>query len=116
MESVAIMCSVARSGPKPILFLPGKAATGYGVGLPKGETEMRLENVTGAVVVARVAKIAINVVLGPDGKNCLPAILFGWFGESAGAPGAEKCRVAIRRVGTQWVMAPVRNGEQARAA
>jgi hypothetical protein len=115
MEQVKpIICSVARSGPKPILFLPRNGAV-YGAGLPKGETEMRLESAAGRVVVAMVAKIAINVVKN-GGGNILPEILKGWFGEEAGAPGTTKHRVVITRVGGHWVMAPQRQNENREAA
>jgi hypothetical protein len=113
-QTKPIICSVARSGPKPILFLPRNGAV-YGAGLPKGETPMRLESVAGRQVVAMVAKIAINVVKN-GGPNILPEILKGWFGDDAGAPGTQKHRVAITRCSEHWVMAPVRAAENREAA
>ena len=102
-----VICNVARNASKkPILFLPGNAKNGYGTGLPKGDVAMLCN---GKVYSASVAKIAINVVRDvATGKNALPAILTGWFGESAGAPG-NKGRVVVRPNpnGAGFIMEPV---------
>jgi hypothetical protein len=117
MEKVTIICSVARSGARPILFLPGSAKAGYGAGLPKGDVAMRLEHAGGRAVVASVAKVAINVAREvAGGPNVLGDILIGWFGDDAGAPKTARCKVAISRTGAQWIMAPVRADSAAVAA
>ena len=116
MEPVSIICSVARSGARPILFLPGNPKAGYGVGLPKGEVEVRLENGPDRVVLT-VAKVAINVArdIG-GGPNVLPVILTNWFGLEVGAPKTARCKVRISQAGRGWIMAPVRADDAAVAA
>lgn len=103
-----IICSVARAGARPILFLPrGKAAGTWGDALPKGDVPVRVD---GRTVTASVAKIAVNVMRDDTGANVLPAILKAWFGESAGMPG-HRARVQFRKAGGHWVMEPVTPAE-----
>jgi len=91
---------VVRSGERPILMLPDRDAH---PGLPEGWTLLRIEN---SPVSGNFVKIALNVAHGNDpDTNILPQILTKWFGADAGKPGT-KSRVTLRRVGTEWVMAP----------
>jgi hypothetical protein len=101
-----ILCPVARNSNKPILFLPGSPKKGYGVGLPKGEVEMRCGN---RFLVASVGKIAINVMREEGSKaNALPEILFGWFGPEAGERGTARRKVSITSTaGEHWLMEKV---------
>ena len=98
---ITIICGVARSGSRPMLFLPGDPKRGYGVGLPKGEVGI---TANGRHYTASIAKIACNVVRDRDGANVLPELLIGWFGAEAGAPGRPKCRVQFRQTKKAWVL------------
>jgi hypothetical protein len=102
-----ILCPIARNGTKPILFLPGSPKKGYGVGLPKGDVEVRIGN---AFYVAFVAKVAINTLREEGSKvNVLPDILYGWFGQEVGERGTPKRKVTLTQTtGEHWLMEPVR--------
>jgi len=114
--TITVICSVARTGARPILFLPRGKGGVYGADLPKGEIAMHLDTAAGPVVIASVAKVAINVARGETGgPNLLPGILKGWFGEDAGAAGTARFKVSIAQAGSAWVMSPVRT-DQAVAA
>lgn len=110
---VQVVCSVARNGRAPILFLPkGKTGT-YGEGLPRGAVQVRVD---GKLLMARVAKIAINVVSDAAGRNVLPSILMAWYGVDAGTPG-KRGRVQLRTAADGFlVMEPVSPCEQGIAA
>jgi hypothetical protein len=94
-----VVCSVSRnSGGNPILFLPSS-----GGGLPKGTLDVVVD---GQPMQAVIAKIAVNVIHGPDGSiNELPNILRGWFGEQAGTPGRAD-RVRFHKEADTIVMEP----------
>jgi hypothetical protein len=99
---------VIRSGDRPILMLPSGAERDD---LPDGWMPM---SVDGRPLEANFAKIAINVVREPgmEDRNELPAILRGWFGQDAGAPGTRH-QVALRRDDGTWSLGPegIRRGE-----
>lgn len=77
-----IICKVSHSGGKPILFLPDR---GSNVGIPESWHECRVDD---KQYQAKFAKVAVNVLTVPGSEeNELPAILRGWFGPDAGAPG-----------------------------
>src|SRR6186997_2233499 len=81
-----------------ILFLPSS-----GGGLPKGTLDVVVD---GQPMQAVIAKIAVNVIHGPDGSiNELPNILRGWFGEQAGTPGRAD-RVRFHKEADTIVMEP----------
>ena len=101
---MTIICSVARSGKRPILFLPRHKNGEYGFGLPKGDVAIVAN---GRPLTASIAKIACNVVRDDDGKNVLPEILFGWFGQDAGAAGTPKMRVQFRLATERWILEPI---------
>jgi superfamily II DNA or RNA helicase len=100
-----VVCSVSRNATgNPILFLPPSDPAH---GLAQGPLEIE---VNGEPLEATVAKIAINVVRRPgDPTNRLPAILRGWFGETAGAPGRGE-RVRLRQDEERMILEPVRVG------
>jgi superfamily II DNA or RNA helicase/diadenosine tetraphosphate (Ap4A) HIT family hydrolase len=86
-----IVCRVARSIDRPILFLPAAAAILH---LEQGLTPIQIG---GEAYEAVIAKIAINVVRKPgDEINLLPDILRRWFGDDAGLPGRGE-RVRLKR-------------------
>jgi superfamily II DNA or RNA helicase/diadenosine tetraphosphate (Ap4A) HIT family hydrolase len=77
-----VVCRVAHSGKRAILFLPTDRGGG---GLPKGNLGIIVD---GQPMVARVAEVAVNVVHAPDNStNELTRILQRWFGDDAGRPG-----------------------------
>lgn len=110
---MTIICSVARSGKRPILFLPQHKSGVYGFGLPRGDLAIVAN---GRALTASIVKIACNVVRDGAGKNVLPDILFGWFGQDAGAPKTPKCRVQFRLANGGWILEPVTPAACASAA
>jgi hypothetical protein len=94
---------VNRSGERAILFpLPNRAKVS---GIPLGETEVLLPD--GSTVWLRFAKVAVNVAVRPPAKgNCLSALLKGWFGPDAGAPGGINAYVRIEQRGGKWYATP----------
>lgn len=75
---------VSHASGRPILFLPAGSSRDE---LPTGWTPVSIE---GRPYQANFANIAINAVREPaSDTNELPAILRGWFGPDAGAPGTR---------------------------
>jgi superfamily II DNA or RNA helicase/diadenosine tetraphosphate (Ap4A) HIT family hydrolase len=79
------VCKVSHSSGRPILFLPSRDEI---IGLPEGWVDVGID---GRVMQAKFAKVAVNVVHEKgESENVLPAILRGWFGPNAGAPGTAQ--------------------------
>lgn len=77
-----IVCKVSHASGRPILFLPDRARQ---PGMPEGWTPVTADN---EQYEANFVQVAVNVLRksGTD-QNELPALLRGWFGPDAGAPG-----------------------------
>lgn len=77
-----IVCKVSHASGRPILFLPDRATQ---PGIPEGWTPVTAD---GEQYEANFVKVAVNVLREPGtDQNELPALLRGWFGPDAGAPG-----------------------------
>lgn len=77
-----IVCKVSHAGGRPMLFLPDRASQ---PGIPEGWTPVTAD---GEQYEANFVKVAVNVLRRPGtDQNDLPALLRGWFGPDAGAPG-----------------------------
>ncbi|MCK1417627.1 DUF3427 domain-containing protein [Bradyrhizobium sp. CW4] len=97
-----VVCRVARSGDRPILFLPSSAMS---LDLDVGPASVEID---GQVYEAVIAKIAINVLRrNEQGENILPEVLRGWFGEDAGLPGRGE-RVRLKRGLSGFAMEPLK--------
>lgn len=98
----SLMCRVAQNtGRQPMLFLPTSEGASK---LPEGPLDVMVD---GQLMLANIAKIAINVVRRPDdAANVLPSLLRGWFGDDAGQAGKGQ-RVLLKHVDQTWSMEPV---------
>jgi superfamily II DNA or RNA helicase/HKD family nuclease/diadenosine tetraphosphate (Ap4A) HIT family hydrolase len=91
---------VSHSGGRPFLFLPSGAERDD---LPNGWTPVTID---GHRFEANFVTVAVNVVREPGSEeNALPAILRGWFGPDAGAPGTRH-QVALRLQDGEWRISP----------
>jgi hypothetical protein len=96
-----IVCNVSHSNGKPILFLPDRTKT---PGIPEGWYPITANDQS---YRAKFAKIAINVVSGPDETaNALHDLLRNWFGDQAGAPGTND-RVIFRFSDDSYMLEPI---------
>lgn len=100
-DEAGIVCKVSHSGGSPILFLPDRATRPE---IPEGWTPVTID---GAAHEANFVKVAVNVVrrVGEEG-NVLPAVLRGWFGPDAGAPGTNRS-VRFVRSEEGWTLEPL---------
>lgn len=97
-----IVCKVAQSNGRPILFLPPRDRM---AGIPQGWVDV---DVDGTTYQANFVQIAVNVMhLERDTNNQLPDLLRRWFGPNAGQPGTTSM-VAFTRDDDTYRLAPFR--------
>lgn len=95
-----IVCSVAQTNGRPILFLPDPRP----IEVPTGWVPMTID---GHVLQVNVVKVAINVIRDSNSnENLLPKIMRRWFGPDAGMPGTT-FRVELRQIDGTWEMRPL---------
>lgn len=95
-----IVCRVAQSEGRPLLFLPKRE---HADSLPETWVDVIVD---GASYQAKFAKIAVNVMhRSGDEDNVLPELLRDWFGPNAGQPGTTH-HVEFVRTGGVYVLAP----------
>jgi len=100
VDAGSYLIKVNQSSGTPILMPLNRAAN---PGLPEGWTTFRAGDTT---YHGNFVSIALNVAEREgSSKNDLPALLRGWFGPDAGAPGTRH-HVTLSRAGDGWVMAP----------
>jgi len=105
-EAERIICKVAQSNGKPILFLPPRDRM---AGIPNGWVDVVADNET---YQANFVQIAVNVLhQGDDPANQLPALLRKWFGPDAGQPGTT-FMVAFTRDHETYRLAPIESAKE----
>ncbi len=77
-------------------------------GMPEGWTDFTADRTT---YRGNFAKIALNTASRQGAeRNELPALLRGWFGADAGAPGSTRHQVLLTKAGDAWTMSPTGAG------
>ena len=95
---------VNQANGNPILMPLNRDAN---PGLPEGWTDFVAD---GRTYRGNFVSIALNVARRTErGPNDLPALLRGWFGPDAGAPGTRH-QVSLTKVGDSWTMSPTGTG------
>ena len=105
-QAERIICKVAQTEGKPILFLPPRDRM---AGIPHGWVDVVAD---GETYQANFVKIAVNVLhQGDDPSNQLPTLLRKWFGPNAGQPGTT-FTVAFTRDNEVYTLEPFHAREE----
>lgn len=106
-EADRIVCKVAQSNGRPMLFLPPRDRM---AGIPMGWVDVTADS---TLYQANFVQIAVNVLhLGDETDNRLPELLRQWFGPNAGQPGTT-FMVAFTRDGEAYRLAPYKAEDEA---